>query len=82
MAGDRDILARVWAKEWGCDSIYKQIPVGGKFRFRSCENGVYMVKERHGYRMFHRGSPLGPKKLYRTGARTAVCSLPDDFTGE
>jgi hypothetical protein len=71
-----------WAIEWGCNALYRNIPVGGKFRFRASENGIYMIKERHGYRMYHRGEQFGPKKLYRTGARVAVISLPDDYAGE
>lgn len=69
---EHDASASFWATEWGCNAIYKDVPVGGRFRYRASPPNEYFVKEQNGFRQFRDGKPHGPKKLYRTGQRTAV----------
>lgn len=75
---ERDAAASFWATEWGCNAIYKDVPIGGRFRFRANQPNEFFVKERSGFRFFVDGQPSGPKKLYRTGQRTAVVWLRDE----
>ena len=76
-AAERDAAASFWATEWGCNAIYKDVPIGHRFRYRADAETDYYVKEANGFRHYRNGAPFGPRKLYRTGQRTAVIWLRD-----
>jgi hypothetical protein len=69
-SAERDSAALFWAAQWGCNAIYKDVPIGGVFRYRASPPGEFFVKEKNGFRTIQGGAPTG--RLWKTGQRTAV----------
>lgn len=65
----RDIAALAWAKPLGGNTIFKLVPLGGKFRFREGDAETFTKTSERGWFQNTTG------RKFRTGVRTAVYSV-------
>lgn len=74
---ENDMCAAAWARQLGSgDSIFADLAIGDRFRFKASPPGEILIKAAGGYRVQH-GSP----KVWRTGSRSAVFRLPAENIG-
>lgn len=63
----RELAALTWGSmHRGCNSLFKYVPVGGKFKWAKGDNEEVFVKTKSGYRRLTGG------RTFRTGQLTAV----------